>query len=118
MSKKVIYIGIDVDDNSFTGAAFLPDTGEMIDFKAKPNASGLAAKLKDLQAKFQDHQLKACYEATYLGFSLQRDLIRLGHHIDVIAPSSIPRQNKSQIKTDRIDASKMAQFCRPSHGAL
>lgn len=110
MSKNIIYVGIDVDDNSFTGTALFQDTGEVIEFKARPNAKGLQNKLEDLKAKYPEWQIKICYEATYLGFSLQRDLTNAGYHCDVIAPSSVPRVHGNQVKTDRIDAGKLAQF--------
>lgn len=56
------------------------------------------------------HSLKLCYEATYLGYSLQRDLSINNHDCVVIAPSSIPKVHDNQIKTDKIDAGNLAQF--------
>ena len=63
-----------------------------------------------LKEKFPDSEFKICYEATYIGFTLQRDLSANGFTCDVIAPSSIPRVHGNQIKTDRLDAAKLAQF--------
>lgn len=110
MGKNIIYVGVDVDDNAFTGTAFFQSSGEVIEFKARPNIKGLETKLQALNAKFPDHEFRICYEATYLGFSLQRDLAAAGYHCDVKSPSSIPRVHGNQIKTDRIDAGKLAQF--------
>ena len=36
MNKNVIYVGIDVDDNSFHVSAFLKESGELIEKKSKP----------------------------------------------------------------------------------
>ncbi len=36
MQTNVIYIGIDVDDNSYHGCAFNHSTGEVIDFEVPP----------------------------------------------------------------------------------
>ena len=110
MSKNVIYVGVDVDDKSFTGTALLQDTGEVIEFRARPNAKGVQNKLDELKIKFPEREIKVCYEATYLGFTLQRDLTKAGYHCDVISPSSIPRVHGNQVKTDRVDAGKLAQF--------
>lgn len=110
MNTKLIHIGIDVDDNSFTGAALNSLTGEVVEFKSKSSGKALEKKLSKLQEQFPSFHLKICYEATYLGFSLQRELTNMGYHCDVIAPSSIPRKNGNKIKTDRIDAGKLAQF--------
>jgi len=51
-----------------------------------------------------------CYEATYIGYTLQRDLAENGYQYDVVAPTSIPTPRSKQIKTDRIDAAQLAQF--------
>jgi len=110
MKKNVIYVGLDVDDKFYHGGALRADTGEIIDFKCRPTVKGLLNQLEKLKKRFPRCKIKICYEATYIGFTLQRDLIRLKYHCDVIAPSSIPRVNGNQIKTDRVDANKMAQF--------
>ncbi|MFN7904210.1 MAG: IS110 family transposase [Pseudobdellovibrionaceae bacterium] len=110
MNKNVIYVGIDVDDNAFHSNALFPVTGEILEFKTKPTLKGLEAKLLELREKYPDFILKICYEATYIGFTLQRDLSALGFDCSVVAPSSIPRVHGNQLKTDRIDAGKLAQF--------
>ena len=51
-----------------------------------------------------------CYEATYIGYTLQRDLAENGYQCDVVAPTSIPTPRSKQIKSDRIDAAQPAQF--------
>ena len=110
MSEKIIYVGLDVDDQNFHGAAFIPATGEVSEFKCRPNIKGLINQLESLKAKQQDFNLKICYEATYIGFTLQRDLAVEGYDCEVVAPSSIPRVHGNQVKTDRLDATKLAQF--------
>jgi len=110
MNEKIVYIGLDVDDQSFHGAALMPDSGELIEFKCRPNIKGILNQLEILKTKFPQSTLKVCYEATYIGFTLQRGLAENGYFCDVIAPSSIPRVHGNQIKTDRLDAGKLAQF--------
>lgn len=110
MNEKIIYIGLDVDDQSFHGAALTAATGEVIEFKCRPNTKGICNQLRNLKEKFPEFEFKICYEATYIGFTLQRDLSANAFTCDVIAPSSIPRVHGNQIKTDRLDAAKLAQF--------
>lgn len=110
MQKGIIYIGLDVDDQSFHGSWLCKETGETQDFQCHPRVSSLSKSLGKIQKQFPSHTLSICYEATYLGFSLQRELVDLGYTCDVIAVSSIPRVHGNSIKTDRIDASKLASF--------
>ena len=59
---------------------------------------------------FRGHKIKLCYEASYVGYCLQRDLVSNDIHCDIVSPSSIPSPRGKAIKTDRIDAGYMAQF--------
>ena len=110
MNENVIYVGIDVDDVRYHGSALDRDTGEVLDFHCRPTLKGLASQLEKVQAYFDGAQLKLCYEASYVGFSLQRDLTDRGYHCEVVAPSSIPRRGGKAVKTDRIDAAELAEF--------
>ena len=66
--------------------------------------------LKKVQQYFAASPLKLCYEASYVGFSLQRDLHERSFDCEVVAPSSIPRRAGKAVKTDRIDAKDLAEF--------
>lgn len=108
MTKKLIYLALDVDDNSFTAAGIYQETGELIQFKCKPTIKHLTEKLKS--QNLIPENLKICYESTYLGFSLARDLLAHGYQCEVIASSLIPEKVSKKIKTDRIDAEKLALY--------
>jgi transposase len=110
MNKKLIHIGLDVDDTQYHGAAFDKGTGEIVSFKCRPTLKGLVSQLEKMQRCFSTESLKLCYEASYIGHCLQRDLMQAGYHCDVISPGSIPRKGSKSIKTDRIDALDLAQF--------
>jgi transposase len=110
MNQNILHVGLDVDDTQYHGSAFNEETGEVIDFKCRPTLKGLLAQLDRLQHHFQSGSIKLCYEASYVGFHLQRDLRSHGWHCDVVAPSSIPSPRGKAIKTDRIDAGYLAQF--------
>ena len=110
MNKKLIYIGLDVDDTQYHGAAFDKETGEIVSFKCRPTLKGLVSQLEKMQKYFEAGSLKLCYEASYIGHCLQRDLMQAGYYRDVISPGGIPRKGSKSIKTDRIDALDLAQF--------
>lgn len=111
MNKNVIYVGLDVDDTKYHGTAFDKRTGETASFRCRPTLKGLVRQLEKLKAYFSDSSLVLCYEASYIGHSLQRDLTKAGYRCEVIAPGSIPRKGGSKsVKTDRIDELDLAQF--------
>ena len=49
MNKKLIHIGLDVDDTQYHGAAFKKKTGEIISFKCLPTLKGLVSQLEKMQ---------------------------------------------------------------------
>ncbi|MCX7065808.1 MAG: transposase [Proteobacteria bacterium] len=110
MNTNVIYVGIDVDDVQYHGSALDRRTGEVLSFHCRPTLKGLVGQLENLQKHFGGAELKLCYEASYVGFSLQRDLHNKGYDCVVVAPSSIPRRGGKSVKTDRIDAAELAEF--------
>lgn len=110
MKQTIIYVGLDVDDTQYHGSALAKHTGEVIDFKCRPTLKGLLSQLEKLDRHFPGCTLRLCYEASYIGYTLQRDLTEKGYRCDVVAPTSIPSPRGKQIKTDRIDATQLAQF--------
>jgi transposase len=110
MKQRVLYVGLDVDDTQYHGAALSQETGEILQFQCRPTLKGLVSQLAKLRQHFPEHTIHVAYEASYLGYTLQRDLVSQGYHCDVVAPSSIPRVGGKAIKTDRLDAAQLAQF--------
>ena len=110
MKQNIIHIGLDVDDTQYHGSAFNKDTGEVIDFKSRPTLKGLLQQLDRMARHFSGCTIKLCYEASYVGYCLQRDLTSNDIHCDVVSPSSIPSPRGKAVKTDRIDAGYLAQF--------
>jgi len=37
MQQNILYVGLDVDDTQYHGSACNKETGEVIDFKCRPN---------------------------------------------------------------------------------
>ncbi|NRB36977.1 MAG: transposase [Pseudomonadales bacterium] len=110
MKTSIIHIGLDVDDTQYYGSALDKSTVEVITFQCRLTLKGLLKQLKKLEKYFPNSTIKLCYEASYIGFTLQRDLTAKGYHCDIVAPTSIPSPRTRQIKTDRLDAEKLAQF--------
>ena len=110
MKQNIIHIGLDVDDTQYHGSAFNKETGEVVDFQCRPTLKGLLQQLDRMARHFPGRTIRLCYEASYLGYCLQRDLMFHDIHCDVVSPSSIPSPRGKTIKTDRIDAGYLAQF--------
>ena len=107
-NNTIIYGALDVDDKHFNFASYDINTNEQIHFKCLANVSKLIKKLKQY---FKDiSNLKICYESTYLGFSLHRELNSNGLACDVIASGKIPKLAQDRVKTDRLDALKLAEY--------
>lgn len=103
---RLLFIGLDVDDKAFHLCGVTKDGEQQFQFSCKPNAGVLASKLR--QHIGSETTAKVCYEATYLGFSLQRDLTRRGLSCEVIAPSLVPVIPGDRVKTNRLDCEKLA----------
>lgn len=106
--KRIQHLAIDVDDKRFHGYLVSEDNAPGIEFNVPPQAGALVKKIEAIRDSKVD--LKICYEATYVGFSLQRQLAKRGYHCDVIAPSLTPRKPGEHVKTDRLDCRKLAEY--------
>jgi transposase len=108
MPETVRYIGLDVHKASISvSVAEDGRNGEVRFIGAIPNTPPDVAKLTRRLAK-EGHRLEFCYEAGPCGYGLYRQLIELGHHCMVVAPSLIPTRPGDRIKTDRRDSQKLA----------
>ncbi|HMG46305.1 MAG TPA: IS110 family transposase [Allosphingosinicella sp.] len=56
--------------------------------------------------------LHFCYEAGPCGYGLYRQILEAGHRCTIVAPSSIPTKPGERVKTDRLDAIKLARLLR------
>ena len=53
-----------------------------------------------------------CYEAGPCGCDVYRQISKLGHHCDVVAPSLIPTKSGDRVKNDRLDSEKLSRLSR------
>ncbi len=107
-TSPILYVGLDVDDTSFHGCALTENQQEGLEFKTKSSSSDPCRTLEKFNT--QKNALKICYEAGYLGYSLQRELQEKGYRCEIVAPSLIPHPAGKRVKTDRLDARGLARY--------
>lgn len=112
MTDLTLFVGMDVHKKTISVAMAEASAGTEVRFygtiaNTPDTIRGLCKKLtKD------GRQLHFCYEAGPCGYGVQRQLTRLGHRCDVVAPALIPRKVGDKVKTDRRDAMILAQTLR------
>ena len=80
MKQSFIYVGLDGDDTQSHGSAFAKHTGVVVDFYCRPTLKGLLRQLEKLRQHFSGCAFRVCDEASYLGYTWQRDLAEQGYH--------------------------------------
>ena len=58
-AKKIVYVGLDVDDAAFHGAGIVRETGEFFEFKCKPDHGVLRKKLNELRETVRKRSAKS-----------------------------------------------------------
>jgi transposase len=110
-----VYVGIDAhkEENVF-GSAFDGRAQEELIGKCSADLNRTITFMRSFMKKnnLAKEQLHICYEAGPTGFILARRLIELGFDCQVIAPSKIPECAGNKVKTDRLDARKLARLHR------
>jgi transposase len=105
------WIGIDDAADKWNIAHF--EDGERRptkEFELVPDEKGFARLLNYL--KGLKGEVRIVYEAGPCGYELYRRLTAAGFHCQVAAPALTPRKAGERVKTNRRDASKLAQYLR------
>jgi transposase len=105
MRNKLRYVGLDVHVDSIT-VAVADEKDEPRSLGAIPNTSEAVRKLVARLGPCAT--LRVCYEAGQCGFVLYWLLHERGVTCAVIAPSLIPQRTGERVKTDRLDALRLA----------
>ncbi|WP_233589013.1 IS110 family RNA-guided transposase [Falsigemmobacter faecalis] len=106
-----LFVGIDVSQDKL--AVALADAGAQGDalypgvFENTP--VGVEKRLKKLSGY---GGVSACYEAGPTGYGLYRQIHAHGFECCVVAPSLIPSRADGRVKTDRLDAMRLARLLR------
>lgn len=107
-----LFIGLDVHKESIAVAAAEDGRdGEIRSHGSVPNDPNSIARLLKRLTK-SERVLHFCYEAGPCGYGIYRQLVDAGHLCMVAAPSSIPVKPGERVKTDRLDAMKLARLLR------
>lgn len=111
MNEFSKYVGLDV--HKATIAVSIADSagGEPRFFGEIANTPIAIAKLMTQLAK-GGAKLSVCYEAGCCGYVIYRQLTKLGHFCQVVAPSLIPKKAGDRVKTDRRDSLSLARLLR------
>ena len=112
MKKKVLYIGLDVHQNTIDVAlANDRSNGKVRSYgKIDSTLDALNKLIEKLQSK--TIELRFVYEAGPCGYQIYRHLSSKSIDCAVVAPSMIPKRSGDRIKTDRRDAINLARLFR------
>lgn len=111
MKKGITYVGLDAHKISIHFAVLYPGRTRAVQGSLANEAKGLRRFTRKMQQEASGRVVCA-YEAGPLGYALQRRLRGEGLECQVVAPSLIPVKPGDRIKTDRRDASKLAELLR------
>ena len=112
MKKKVLYIGLDVHQNTIDVALATGRSNAKVRSYGKFDSTLDA--LNKLIEKLQDKnvELRFVYEAGPCGYQIYRHLHSKNIECAVVAPSMIPKRSGDRIKTDRRDAINLVRLFR------
>lgn len=104
------YVGLDVHQETITIA--VAPAGREEPRVVSTIRHDRARLRKELKRLGPVGELLVCYEAGGSGYTIARDLAKVGIVCLVIAPSMVPRRVGDRVKTDRKDACKLARSLR------
>jgi transposase len=112
MEKGITFVGLDAHKKAIAVAMLLPDQGVPIAWEIANEPTSVRRMVRKVERQAPG-EVRFCYEAGALGYSLQRQIVEAGSgSCMVVAPSMIPRKPGERIKTDRRDARKLAELFR------
>jgi transposase len=114
MTKRITWVGIDDDKMNLTVAVLQGQRETEAEVRRIPNEDrALRRWVRRLLRRAEGGEIRMCYEAGPNGFALMRRLEAMGPVVvEVMAPSLTPRRSGQRVKTDPIDARKLAHLYR------
>lgn len=104
--NQTINIGLDVHKKNWSVSIYLNDAF----VRTFHQESKGATLLQFLNNNYPNGTYKACYEAGFCGFSIQRELSKLGIACSVVNAADIPQTNKGMLsKTDASDSRRIGE---------
>lgn len=103
---QIINIGLDVHKKNWSSSIYVGDKFVKT-FHQESTGTILLAHLK---TNYPEATYRACYEAGFCGFSVQRELEALGIECFVVNAGDIPQTNKGMLsKTDAADSRRIGE---------
>jgi len=114
MAEPITWVGLDAHSKSIEVARLVGTATGVDRWQVENTPKAVGRLARKLRREAGDGEIRCCYEAGPLGFTLQRQLESSGEGIvcEVIAPSLIPVKPGERIKTDRRDGIKLAMNLR------
>ena len=108
---SIIYVGMDVHTTSFTLCCYSIEKDEVFaTAQIEPDYKKVLKYIEQVKKNYgKECEILCGYEAGALGYSLFHQLSDNGIYCVILAPSSMPKTNKREIKTDKRDAAKIAR---------
>jgi len=107
---QIRFVGIDAHQETLSISVLVGDSPTPLAARTIRNSP--AAVRRYFKKLLEEGSVAATYEAGSLGFVLYRQLMDLGVHCVVAAPSHLPKIPGDHRKTDRLDAQRLASFLR------
>lgn len=110
--KSIVYIGLDVHKDTFSGCGLDGETGEILKEAKFGSDPKLVEKFIDsvLDEFDKDVEIVCGYEAGVLGYSLYKSLQKRGIPCVIMAPSTMYSSAKNKVvKNDKMDAKMIAR---------
>lgn len=114
--KSLVYVGMDVHKESYSLCTYLISSGEFIgETKMDAKPSLVKQYLEEIKLALKDKgygeiEFQTCYEAGCLGFSLYKEMVKLGINCKIVAPTTLHKSADSNVKkNDRRDAKMLAR---------
>ena len=110
MGGCIKFVGLDVHKSTIAVAIAAADRLPPVSYGQIENTPEAITRLVKRLCK--GNRVRFCYEAGPRGYEVHRQITKLGHRYDVVAPSLIPRKAGDRVKTDRRDALNLARLYR------
>src|SRR5271156_336999 len=107
-----VFVGLDVAKSRHAVAVADDGRNGEIRYLGEIDADSESVRRLATRLAKRHGRMHFCYEAGPTGYGLYRQLIQLGHHCTVVAPSLIPRRPGDRVKTNRRDALQLARLLR------
>lgn len=112
--RSTLWVGIDDDKRKLVTGTLKGSKSTDPKIEVVPNEDrALQRWVRRLIREAEGAEIRMCYEAGPGGFALKRRLESFGQvRVEVMAPSLTPRRSGQRVKTDRVDARKLALLFR------